>query len=126
MMIEKPNILKEKIGKWAFGFNSLIVIGLFVASYNFWQLGFNDLEGSTKQITTGTAVVLTLFAAVSAGALYGFYQNNKLSKIYFMLLAVFGFPFSGGYGETGFLVMVFLIVALFVNIGCYRKMHPSK
>ncbi len=125
-MNDKPNILSEKIGKWAFGFNSLIVIGLFIASYNFWQLGTNDLEGSTKQITVGTAVVITLLAALSAGALFGFYQNNKLSKIYFMLIAVFGFPFSGGYAQTGFFVMVFLIVALFVNIGCYRKMHPQK
>lgn len=121
---EQPVEIK-KACKWTITANALILLGLIYATVKFFQLGTYDLEGSTKQITIGFGVVLILFDILTAFALRGFMKNNKLTKIYFMLITVFGFAFAMGWGVFGFFVMIFLIIILFMNVACYRKMHPE-
>lgn len=125
-MEEYNNLSKQKVCLWASSGNLLIIIGLIIATIRFWQLGTDDLQDSTKNITLGFGVTMIFFSVLSILAFYSFLKNNKLSKIYFMLIAVFGFPFAYGYGQNGFFAMILLIIILFLNIGCYRKMHPEK
>lgn len=120
-------ILKnQKVCKWTIGANSLILLGLIWATIKYWQLGTDDLDGSTKAIAIGVGVAMICFVLLTAFALQGFLKNNKLTKIYFLLVCVFSFPFAMGYGEIGFFVMIFILIALFLNVSCYRKMHPTK
>jgi len=89
------------------------------------MLGFGDLESSQKQITIGTGVVMIILDTLTLFALKGFLQGNKLAKIFFMLIAVFASVFAMGYQLFGVIIMIFLIVALFMNVSCYSKLYPQ-
>jgi len=131
-MTSKPvnmsNYLKSKptACKRALIANIIIFMGMVYFTIKFFLLGFGNLEASQKSITIGIGVAMILLDVLTIFALRSFLQGNKLAKIYFMLLAVFGSVFAMGYQLMGVLIMVFLIVALFINVSCYSKLYPSK
>lgn len=130
-MSQKPinisNYLKQKpkVCKWTFFANSIILLGLLYITIKFFMLGFGDLESSQKQITIGIGIAMILLDIVIIIALRGFLKGNKIAKIAFMLIAVFGSVFAMGYQLIGVLIMIFLIFALFLNVSCYSKIYPS-
>lgn len=126
-MEEKKEILSQKKAcKWAIVANAGILAVFIYVTVNYWLLGTDGLERSQKQITLGVGVALILLDVLTAFALRAFTKGNKLTKIYFMLLCVFSFPFAMAKAEVGFLFMVFFIVALFINVSCYGKAHPKE
>lgn len=116
---------KPKACKRALIANIIMFLGLVYFTIKFFLLGFNDLESTRKQITIGFGVVMILLDALMVFALKGFLKGNKLAKIFFMLIAVFASVFAMGYQLIGVLIMVFLIVALFINVSCYSKLYPQ-
>jgi hypothetical protein len=122
----KQAIQSEKVCRTAFISNLLLLMLFVYMTYQYWILGTDDLEGSTRSITLGIGVAFILLDILTALALKAFLQNNKLVKLYFIILAVFTFPFAIGYGLPGLFIVIFLIFTLFVNVMCYRKMHPEK
>jgi len=115
---------KHKSFRNAFVFNFITVAVIVISSV--WLIISAFSSGDTfRDILTLTAVLIA-FNLVTAYILYSFLKNHKFAKIYFMLLLVFGLYIATWFKLTGFLIVVFLVIALFVNISAYRKMHPKE
>jgi apolipoprotein N-acyltransferase len=115
---------KHKSFRNAFVFNFITVAVIVISSV--WLIISAFSSGDTfRDILTLTAVLIA-FNLVTAYILYNFMKNHKFAKIYFMLLLVFGLYIATWFKLTGFLIVVFLVIALFVNISAYRKMHPKE
>ena len=115
---------KHKSFRNAFVFNFITVAIIVIISV--WLIISAFSSGDTfRDILTLTAVLIA-FNLVTAYILYSFLKNHKFAKIYFMLLLVFGLYIATWFKLTGFLIVVFLVIALFVNISAYRKMHPKE
>ncbi len=116
---------KPRIFKTAFVFNTLtLTITAVVFVVSFLMIG-KEAEVSKRyfyELSSLITFVLTVFNFIM---LRSFLKNTKFSKLYFMLVSVFFFYPAMVFAEKGFLIMLFLLISLFVNIKCYSKIHPK-
>jgi type IV secretory pathway TraG/TraD family ATPase VirD4 len=66
------------------------------------------------------------FSFITVYILYSFLKNHRFAKIYFMLLLTFGLYIATWFKLYGFILVIFMVIALFVNISAYRKMHQKE
>ena len=116
---------KPKVCKRALILNFILLLGQIYFTIKYIMLDFSDLSASQINVTIAIGAAMILLDITSFLALRYFLTGNKLAKIYFMLLAVFGSVFAMGYQLMGVIIMVYLIVTLFINVSCYNKLYPS-
>ena len=116
---------KPKACRRALVLNFIVFLGQIYFTIKYFMLDFNELNASQIKVTIAIGAAMVLLVIASFFALRYFLQGNKLAKIYFMLLAVFGSVFAMGYQLMGVVIMVYLIVTLFINVSCYSTLYPS-
>ena len=116
---------KPKVCQRALILNFVFLLGQIYFTIKYIMLDFSDLNASQIKVTIAIGAAMILLDITSFFALRSFLRGNKLAKIYFMLLAVFGSVFAMGYQLLGVVIMIFLIITLFINVSCYSKLYPS-
>ena len=117
---------KHKSFRNAFVFNFITVAIIVISSVWLIISAFSSGDIFHDILTLTVILVLIAFNLVTVYILYSFLKNHRFAKIYFMLLLTFGLYIATWFKLYGFILVIFMVIALFVNISAYRKMHQKE